>query len=161
MSINLEKTYVCGPDSVPWFSHDFMNRTDKKFFATGDSGQIQPFGFHLNNVVNAKKYLNRCINIMFPNQIILQYNKRLTNKKHQLLLKQIKENIFNLKIDVGTTMKKYFKTINKYSDLKTYENNSFFNFRAEKINKIIQSKWYYQRIINKSNCIKGNIGKNN
>jgi len=112
--------------------YDFMNRTDKKFFATGDSDQIQPFGFHLNNVVNAKKYLNRCINIMFPNQIILQYNKRLTNKKHQLLLKQIKENIFNLKIDVGTTMKKYFKTINKYSDLKTYENNSFFQLQSRK-----------------------------
>ena len=97
-----------------------MNRTDKNFFATGDSDQIQPFGFHLNNVVNVKEYLDRCINFMFPDQIVLQYNKRLTNKKDQLLLKQIKEDIFNFNIDVGTTMKKYFKTINKYSDLKTY-----------------------------------------
>ena len=54
-------------------------------------------------------------------------------------------------------MKKYFRTITKYSELETYKNISFFNFRAEKINKCIQAKqeipkdavkigdfWYYE-----------------
>ena len=42
---------------------------------------------------------------MFPNQIILEHNKRLKTEKHQLLLKKIKQDIFNLNIDVATTMK--------------------------------------------------------
>ena len=116
--------------------YEFMNNnTDKKFYATGDEDQLQPLGFTLNNVPNVKEYLNRIIDIMFPNQIILEHNKRLRTKEDQLRLKQIKKDIFNLKIDIGITMKKYFKTINKYSDLKTDKNISFFNFRAEKINK--------------------------
>ena len=53
-----------------------MNATDKKNCATGDVNQLQPFGFQLTNVSDVKKYLNMMIDIMFPNQIILQYNKR-------------------------------------------------------------------------------------
>ena len=54
--------------------YNFMNNTDKKVFATGDSDQLQPFGFYLNNVTNVKEYMKRCIDIMFPNQIILEHN---------------------------------------------------------------------------------------
>ena len=55
--------------------YNFMNHTNKKIFATGDSDQLQPFGFYLNNVPNVKGYLKRCIDIVFPNQIILEHNK--------------------------------------------------------------------------------------
>ena len=120
--------------------YDFMNKTDKKVFATGDSDQIQPFGFYLNNVSNVKEYMNRCIDIMFPNQIILEHNKRLRTKEDQLRLKQIKSDIFNMKIDIGATMRKYFKTIDRYQNVETTKNISFFNFRAEKVSKIIQSR---------------------
>ena len=58
-----------------------MNRTDKKVYATGDMDQLQPFGFQLNNVLDKKEYLNRIINMMFPNQIVLKYNKRLRTKE--------------------------------------------------------------------------------
>ena len=117
--------------------YNFMNNTDKKIFATGDMDQLQPFGFQLNNVPDIKQYLTRIFNIMFPNQIILEHNKGEKTEKHPLLLKKIKQYIFNLNIDVATTMKKYFRTIYRYLELKTNKNISFFNFRAEKINKII------------------------
>ena len=76
--------------------------------------------------------MNRIINIRFTQtqtQIMLEHKKRLRNKEVQLRLKQIKKDIFNLKINAGTTMRKYFKTIQKYSDLNTYKSISFFNFR--------------------------------
>ena len=94
--------------------------------------QLQPFVFQLNNIPDNKEYLTRIFNIIFPNQIILEHNKRLRTENHQLLLKNIKQDIFNLNIDVATTMKKYFKTIYRYLELKTNKNISFFNFRAEK-----------------------------
>ena len=120
--------------------YNFMGNTDKKVFATGDSDQLQPFGFYLNNVTNVKEYMKRCIDIMFPNQIILEHNKRLKTIQDQLLLIQIKEDIFNPNIDAAVTMRKYFKTIHKYQEIKTKINYSFFNFRSEKVNKIMQSK---------------------
>ena len=58
-----------------------MNATDKKIYATGDVNQLPPFRFQLNNVSAVKKYLNMMIDIMFPNQIILQHNKRLQTKE--------------------------------------------------------------------------------
>ena len=44
--------------------NNFMSKTDKKVYATGDLNQIQPFGFQLNNVIDKKKYLNRILNMM-------------------------------------------------------------------------------------------------
>ena len=41
---------------------------------------------------------------------------------------------------MSTTMKKYFKTIYRYSQLNTPISVSYFNFRAEKINKIRQNR---------------------
>ena len=100
----------------------FMNATDKTIYATGDVNQLQPFGFQLNNISDVKKYLNMMIDITFPNQIILQYNKRLRTKEDQLLLNLIKNDIFDLNMDVSRTMKKYSKPIRKYSQLKTSKN---------------------------------------
>ena len=120
--------------------YSFMNKTDKKMYATGDTDQLQPFGFQLNNVNDKKEYLNRIINIMFPTQIILEHNKRLKTDEDKEKLKQIKKDIFNLNINVSTTMKKYFKTINKYCDLKTLYNISYFNFRSKRVNRTVQMK---------------------
>ena len=57
-----------------------------------------------------------------------------------MLLHKIKADIFDYTKEISTTMKKYFKTIYNYRDINTTTNISFFNFRAEKINKIIQKK---------------------
>ena len=63
-----------------------MNKTDKKVYATGDLNQIQPFGFQLNNAIDKKGYLNRILNMMFPNHIVLKYNKRLRTKRNFIKL---------------------------------------------------------------------------
>ena len=118
--------------------YNYMNTTDKRIYATGDSDQLQSFSFSLNNVKDKKAYLNHVINMMFPNQIILSINKRLKTEEDKEILKRIKEDIFNYDIDVSVTMKKYFKTINKLEDVKTHHNITYFNFRSERINKFIQ-----------------------
>ena len=66
------------------------SKTDKKIFATGDLDQLQPFGFQLNNVQDKKEYLKRIFDMMFPNQIILEHNKRLKTEEDKLKLRQFK-----------------------------------------------------------------------
>ena len=145
-SYNIDSDAVCFDEILlynPGYLNkinSFMNRTDKKVYATGDMDQLQPFGYQLNNVIDKKDYLNRIINMMFPNQIVLKYNKRLRTKEDQEMLYQIKKDIFNTSLDVSTTMKKYFKTIYKMSDVTTTKNLSYFNFRGETINKFVQNK---------------------
>ena len=77
-----------------------MNKTDKTVYATCDLKQIQPFEFQLNNVIDKKEYLNRILNMMFSNQIVLKYNKRVRTKEDQEMLYQIMLDIFNNDIDV-------------------------------------------------------------
>ena len=117
-----------------------MNKTDKRIYATGDMDQLQPFGFQLNNVQDKKEYLTSIINMMFPNQINLEHNKRLKTDEDRRKLRQLKKEIFDLDVDVMVTMRKYFQTINKYEDLSTAYNISFFNFRADKVNSVIQKR---------------------
>ena len=51
---------------------------------------------------------------MFPNKIILQENKKLCTGEDKQKLATLKD----LSKDVMSVLKKYFKTINKYSNLK-------------------------------------------
>ena len=144
-SYNIDSDAVCFDEILlynPGYLNkinSFMNRTDKKVYATGDMDQLQPFGYQLNNVIDKKDYLNRIINMMFPNQIVLKYNKRLRTKEDQQMLYQIKKDIFNVDLDVATTMKKYFRAIYRLSEITTTTNLSYFNFRGEKINKHVQN----------------------
>ena len=63
----------------------------------------------------------------------------MKTEEDKLKLRQFKIDIFNLNIPVSTTLKKYFKTINKMCEISTTNNISFFNFRADKINKMVQN----------------------
>ena len=87
--------------------HRFMKlHTDKKIIANGDVSQNLPILlFNLNNVSDEEKYLMHCINSMFPNQIILTENKRMKDKKDRDTLKFLKDDIFNLNINVMDTLK--------------------------------------------------------
>ena len=77
---------------------------------------------------------------MFPNQIILEHNKRLKSDEDKQKLKWLKREIFNHNIDISATMRKYFKTITRLEDLTTTSNISFFNFRSDLVNKTVQSR---------------------
>ena len=105
----------------------FMKQNPEKFFfATGDVDQLQPIQCYANNVQNSPLYLSECIDQMFPSQITLTINKRLK--------RQLKDDIFDEKQDIMKVMKKYgFRIITKYSDLKSTNNISYFNFRAKNV----------------------------
>ena len=119
----------------------YMEENKKlKFFSTGDSDQLPPFGFSYNNVKNIDEYLSNCINIMFPNQVILEENKRLKTKEDKQKLKDLKREIFDPNLKVMDVLKKYFKTISNYKDINTLNSISYFNFRSIRVNNLIHHK---------------------
>src|SRR5208282_1613847 len=74
------------------------------------------------------------------NQITLSINKRLKNEKDRNTLKKLKEDLFNLDVDVIDTIKKYkFKTVDNMSDVKTIRNICYFVYRTDMVNKHIHN----------------------
>lgn len=112
---------------------------EKKFFPTGDVDQLQPVNWTPNNVQDKRAYLSSCIDQMFPNQFTtLEINKRLKNEEQRQKLKKLKENVFNPKKNIMTTLKEFgFKIITKFSQVKTQKNICYFNFRTEDVNKYV------------------------
>ena len=66
------------------------NNDDKKYMSTGDMDQIIPFGYKPNNIDNVAQYIDDCVNIMYPTQINLKINKRLTNQADRDILDNLK-----------------------------------------------------------------------
>ena len=118
--------------------HRFMNlHLDKKIIANGDICQNLPLFFDLNNISSQDKYLVDCINSLFNNQIILTVNKRLKIVEDRQILAHLKDDIFNLDLNVIDTFKKYnFNIINDINAIKT--TISYFSSRSFKINKFVQ-----------------------
>ena len=116
------------------------NHKQKKFYATADTNQNKPIKYNINNINNFSEYHQKCLYMLFPNVVMLKENKRLKNKEDRDKLKQLKEDIFNKDIPIIDTFKKNgFNFIYKLEDLKTKRNITYFNKRAEKINKYIHS----------------------
>jgi len=112
-----------------------------KFMSTGDTGQLQPFGISLNNVKDMKQYLKQCHELMFPNITTLYVNKRVKTDKERETLKQLKNDIFDTKLDIMTTLKKHkFKIIEDMKDVKTTRNICYFNYRQNIINRHIHKQ---------------------
>ena len=111
-----------------------MNKyPEKTFIATGDTLQRDPIGF-----VDSE-YLDECMNIMFPNQIILKEIKRLKNEKDKEIWKGLKRDIFDMSQSIESIIKKYnINTIYKMSDVKTIKNIALFNFRCDAINNHVK-----------------------
>ena len=120
----------------------FMNKHKNiKFMGTGDTDQLQPFGISLNNVKDMKQYLKQCHHLMFPSITTLYVNKRVKSDKERNILKQLKIDIFNTKLDIMTTLKKHkFKIIEDMKDVKTTRNICYFNYRQNIINKHIHKQ---------------------
>lgn len=122
--INLEKIY------------DFMNtHNDIYFYATGDTKQNKPFAHGLNNIPDIEKYLNRCISIMFPNQIVLKEIKRLNNENDKMRIQNLYDDLFNHHMNPIEAIKKAnINTIDNINQLKTTKNICYFNFRRSILN---------------------------
>ena len=122
--------------------HRFMNlHPDKKFIANGDLSQNMPILFGHNNILSEENYLMLCINSMFPNQIILQVPKRLDNEIDREKIKNIKDDIFNTKLNIMDVWRKYnLKIINNIDEITTTTNVSYFRSRSYNINEFVQNK---------------------
>ena len=119
--------------------YKFMtHNADKKFMATGDLNQLKPFKNNLNNVVDMAKYYEHCHNIMFPNKLHLKVNKRLKSEEDKQKMIDLKRDIFDTKINIMDTFRKYgIKIVNNMADVKTLVNVCYFNFRCNNVNNHI------------------------
>lgn len=140
MDITEYKTVIF--DEALLYTPDRLKRLDKlihrypniKFMATGDTEQRNPIGFDDSN------YLNKCIDIIFPNQILLTDIKRLTNEKDKSIWKLMKQDIFKSKMTLNEFCKKYkLNTISKIEDVKTTKNICYFNFRCLTVNEFVNN----------------------
>ena len=72
---------------------------------------------------------------MFPDQITLKINKRLTHDEDKIKLIQLKKDILDTSKDIIDTFKKHgIKIVNKMKDVDTVKNICLFNFRCDQIN---------------------------
>ena len=116
--------------------HEYIQKhPTKRFFSTGDTGQLQPIGEWGNNVVDRQAYLEDCVNQIMQHKIHLKIPKRLKSEEQRKKLDQLKKDVFDLSKDVLTTLKSAgFKSISKMSDVKTTQNICYFNFRTKQVN---------------------------
>jgi len=116
-----------------------------KFFSTGDNLQNEPINLNLNNVNDVNDYLKKAIYSIYDNRILLKVNKRLDNEEDKLKLMKLKEVIFNNETNYKNIIDKLkeldIKIINNYNLIDTKNNITYFNKRADKINKLIHEKY--------------------
>ena len=119
--------------------HYMRNNPNKLILGTGDTQQLPPREKN-TNVKNTKKYLNDIVNLMFPNLINLQINKRLKSIEDREKLKEIKRDIFNYNLSVRRTFSKNFKMTNK---IETLDNLSYTRNMAKDISMGVRRRLKY------------------
>ena len=83
---------------------------DKIIIATGDTAQLECIDLISNNI-EYDRYMDHCIDSIFPYNIHLKINKRLDNEEDKIILAQFKKDIFDLSIPIIKTIMKYFKMV--------------------------------------------------
>jgi len=139
--IVFDEILMHAPETLSRIYKFMLKFPDKKFIATGDTDQLPCISFNFNNVQDQNEYINNCIKLLFPTQIVLCESKRLVNQDDKEKLKQLKKDIFDQSKDIMTTIKKYnFKIIKSSNELTTTTNISYFKNKAYEINQHIQKK---------------------
>ena len=139
------------PERLKRIANFIMNNPKLLVFGGGDEKQISPINYEGNT-----KYLDDCLKIIFPNQILFKEIKRVQDDKEKEAIKGIYKYIFetNDKIDVVELCKKFdIKMVNKLSEVDTKMNLAYFNNRCKNISDYINS----HILKNKDNY---NIGQN-
>ena len=128
---------MMNPPNVLKRIDEFMNtHPEIKFFATGDTDQLQPINFAANNVTNPQDYAINCITQLFPNQITLKINKRPKTQEQRDKLHQLKADVFDKKKNTIDTLKRFgFKIITEMKNVKSTKNICYFNYRTNQVNK--------------------------
>ena len=145
-TIVFDEAFLYTPDRLKRMSKLIKANPDKKFFATGDTNQRNPIGF------DNSEYLEHCMNILFPEQILLSDIKRLVNESDKQKWKQLKKDIFETKLSIEEICKKNgIKIVRSMGDVTTQKNVCYFNFRCHSVNN-----WIHNTILkNKSQYLEG------
>ena len=149
--ICFDEVMLYGPKELGLINNFITNHPAIKFLATGDADQLKPFTNTYNNVKSITKYLDRCRDMVFPNQFVLQISKRLKSQDDRDKLAGLKVDIFNKAIPVETICKTYgLNTISNIKDVITKQNITYFNYYADMINdmthkKVINKGSYYYK----------------
>ena len=124
-TICFDEALLYTPDRLKRIAKFINEHPDIKVIATGDTDQRNPIGF------DNSEYLNKCMNIIFKNQILLKDIKRLNNEKDKQRMKQLKEDIFNYKLSIEEICKRNnIKTVKYMDEITTLKNICYFNFRC-------------------------------
>jgi hypothetical protein len=83
---------------------------EKIVIATGDAKQLESIDL-ITNQHDYDEYYNRCIGLVFPNNIFLRESKRLKDPRQRETLRNFKDDIFNEAIPTLITLKKYFRIV--------------------------------------------------
>jgi hypothetical protein len=132
-TVLFDECFLYKPKRLRMIDQFIKSNPDMVILGTGDLNQRNPVGY------NNEQYLNQCINIVFNNQIVLKEIKRLKKEEDKLRWKELKNDIFNMSLNIVDIIKKHkLNTIHSMSELKTVKNVSYFNeMRAEKVNKYV------------------------
>ena len=109
---------------------------DKIIIATGDTAQLECIDLISNNI-EYDRYMDHCIDTIFKYNIHLMINKRLKSDIDKQILSAFKRDIFDPKISVRETIKKYFKLVN---DITTTYNIAYKNTTCEMVAKTVRKK---------------------
>ena len=136
-----DEVMLYGPKELGLINNFITNHPAIKFLATGDADQLKPFTSTYNNVKSMTNYLNRCRDMVFPNQFVLQISKRLKTAEDREKLNGLKVDIFDKSLPVETICKKYgLNTISNIKDVSTKQNITYFNYYADIINDTTHKK---------------------
>ena len=105
------------------------NNPQNIILATGDTNQVETIDL-VSNQIDYEVHVDHCINTIFPNSIMLHEDKRLTTQADKDILAQFKKHIFNERIPIALTVKKYFKFANKVT---TTQNIAYKNSTCESL----------------------------
>ena len=108
----------------------YMSKSKKIFYATGDEYQNKPVGLNFD-----KKYYNNCIYQIFPNLIVLKYNKRCDESdREQMNLLCVDLRKMTSITDISYIIDKY--NIKKTTEILTNENQCYYNKTCSVVNDI-------------------------
>jgi len=105
------------------------NNPGKIILATGDTNQLETIDL-VSDQLNYEAYMDQCIDSIFPNNIMLQENKRLTSEADKQTLRQFKADIFDESIPVVRIIRKYFRFTNT---VETSSNIAYKNSTCERV----------------------------
>ena len=107
---------------------------EKIVLATGDTNQLETID-QLTNQLDYDQYYNHCIDTIFPYRLYFQENKRLKTIEDKLVLKQFKEDNFNLAFPMKITIQRYFRMTDRIT---TTYNIAYRNSTCQWVNRQVR-----------------------